>query len=69
MLLTLIQRMPGGENMKVFIGTILCCAIGGAPVLARWGKGYDSMAEKRAALATVEAEKEAKRAAKAAAKA
>ena len=51
MLYTLLKYIPGGENVKVAVGTLICCSIGALPMLNRKNTGYDTMADKRAAIA------------------
>jgi len=44
----MLNLLPVGENMKVFVGTVLICGLGTGMTLTRSGVGYDSMEEKRA---------------------
>ena len=44
------HKLPVGHNMQVLVGVLSICAIGAAPLYGKWGKGYDSMADKKAAM-------------------
>lgn len=39
-----------GQNGQIFVGVLFVCGVGAAPLAGKWGKGYDSMADKRAAM-------------------
>eukprot|EP00326_Haptolina_ericina_P002462 CAMPEP_0181208682 /NCGR_PEP_ID=MMETSP1096-20121128/22252_1 /TAXON_ID=156174 ORGANISM="Chrysochromulina ericina, Strain CCMP281" /NCGR_SAMPLE_ID=MMETSP1096 /ASSEMBLY_ACC=CAM_ASM_000453 /LENGTH=73 /DNA_ID=CAMNT_0023299771 /DNA_START=39 /DNA_END=263 /DNA_ORIENTATION=- len=47
MIETLLNKLPVGEGMKVFIGVSAICGVSLAMTLSRSGTGYDTMAEKR----------------------
>ena len=49
MFYTLLRALPGGENFKVIVGVVAICGVGTAGLLHKKGRGYDSMADKRAA--------------------
>ena len=51
-----------GPNAQVFLGVLVVCGVGAAPLAGKWGKGYDSMDDKQAAM-RAEAEVEAEAAA------
>ena len=42
-------------------GVCVRCAVGAAPLYGKWGKGYDSMADKKAAMEAEAKIKEAKK--------
>jgi len=49
MFYTILRALPGGENFKVIVGVVAICGVGTAGLLHKKGRGYDSMADKRAA--------------------
>ena len=49
MFYTILRALPGGENFKVIVGVAAICGVGTAGLLHKKGRGYDSMADKRAA--------------------
>jgi len=49
MFYTILRALPGGENFKVIVGVGAICGVGTAGLLHKKGRGYDSMADKRAA--------------------
>ena len=48
MFYTILRALPGGENFKVIVGVVAICGVD-AGLLHKKGRGYDSMADKRAA--------------------
>ena len=51
MLYSILRALPGGDNFKIILGVLTICGVGTLPMLHKKGKGYDSMADKRAAEA------------------
>ena len=49
MLYSILRALPGGDNFKIILGVLTICGVGTLPMLHKKGKGYDSMADKRAA--------------------
>ena len=55
------HKLPVGQNMQILIGIVCVCGVGAAPLYGKWGKGYDSMADKKAAMEAEAKIKEAKK--------